>query len=155
MLNGSFCCSSITFHKVILASQPKDDEEVIDIDILRLQSAEKIVNGPWLGRKNSYFSSSTIVSVKLTNTENYRVWVAAIKLATNTRNKFGFIDGTCVKSTYASSALLSNQWERSSLLSRETLTDVKDAFAIIFREESHRGIASSFGYVSKPQANMA
>ncbi|GJY51025.1 hypothetical protein Tco_0441872, partial [Tanacetum coccineum] len=55
--------------------------------------------------------------------------------------------GTAVKSTYASSALLSNQWERG------TLTDVKDAFAIIFREESHRGIASSFGYVSKPQVS--
>ncbi|GKE57079.1 hypothetical protein Tco_1496264, partial [Tanacetum coccineum] len=33
---------------------------------------------------------------------------------------------------------------RSSLFSRETIPDVKDAFAIIiFREESHRGIASS------------
>ncbi|GKB47974.1 ribonuclease H-like domain-containing protein [Tanacetum coccineum] len=103
--------------------------------------------GNLLYLQNSDFSSSTIVSLKLTDTENYRVWVAAMKLATNTRNKTGFIDGTCVKSTYASSALLSNQWERG------TLTDVKDAFAIIFREESHRGIASSFGYVSKPQVS--
>nr|GEU93973.1 ribonuclease H-like domain-containing protein [Tanacetum cinerariifolium] len=38
---------------------------------------------------------------------------------------------------------------RSSLLSRETLPDVKDAFVIVSREESHRGIASSsFGSVS-------
>ncbi|GKE09567.1 ribonuclease H-like domain-containing protein, partial [Tanacetum coccineum] len=41
---------------------------------------------------------------------------------------------------------------RSSLVSKETLPDVKDAFAIISREESHRGIASSSSSsVSKPQ----
>nr|GEZ74968.1 ribonuclease H-like domain-containing protein [Tanacetum cinerariifolium] len=39
----------------------------------------------------------------------------------------------------------------SSLLARETLPDVKYAFAIISREESHRGIASSSSYVTKPQ----
>ncbi|GJR69502.1 hypothetical protein Tco_0015567 [Tanacetum coccineum] len=39
----------------------------------------------------------------------------------------------------------------SSLLYRENLPDVKDAFASISREESHRGIASSSsGFVSKP-----
>nr|GEY83076.1 ribonuclease H-like domain-containing protein [Tanacetum cinerariifolium] len=41
---------------------------------------------------------------------------------------------------------------RSSLLSRETLPDVKDAFVIVSREESHSGIASSSsGSISKPQ----
>nr|GFB24408.1 putative Gag-polypeptide of LTR copia-type [Tanacetum cinerariifolium] len=40
---------------------------------------------------------------------------------------------------------------RSSLLSRETLPDVKDAFAIVSREESHRGLdSSSSGFVTKP-----
>ncbi|GJY09399.1 ribonuclease H-like domain-containing protein [Tanacetum coccineum] len=35
--------------------------------------------------------------------------------------------------------------------SRETLLDVKDAFAIVFREDSHRGIAfSSSNFVTKP-----
>ncbi|GJV18018.1 hypothetical protein Tco_1363341 [Tanacetum coccineum] len=155
-----------------------------------------------------------------------------------TRNKTGFLDETCLKSTYANSDPMSNQWEkcnsivlswllnsvskdlflgqifsdnasevwtelketydkldgefnimtkfpkcscaaredvskhnqliklmqflmglndvfqpiRSSLLSRETLLDVKDTFAIISREESHRGIASSsFGFVTKSQ----
>nr|GEY09480.1 putative Gag-polypeptide of LTR copia-type [Tanacetum cinerariifolium] len=62
--------------------------------------------------QNSDFSSNTIISVKLTGTENYRVWVGAIKLAINTRNKTGFIDGSCVKYAYANSSLLSNQWER-------------------------------------------
>lgn len=57
-------------------------------------------------------SSSSIVSIKLTGTENYRVWSTAMKLAINTRNKAGFINGKCVKATYASSDVLSNQWER-------------------------------------------
>nr|GEW12770.1 hypothetical protein [Tanacetum cinerariifolium] len=41
---------------------------------------------------------------------------------------------------------------RSSLLARETLPDVKEAFAIIPREESHIGItSSSSSTVTKPQ----
>ncbi|GKC25489.1 hypothetical protein Tco_1027639, partial [Tanacetum coccineum] len=122
--------------------------------------------------------------------------IGNLDLAINTRNKTGFLDGTCLKSTYANSAPLSNQWERcnsimlswllnsvseelflgqifsdnafeflmglndvfqpirSSLLARNTLPNVKDAFAIISREESHRGIASSFsGSVTKPQVS--
>ncbi|GJW82025.1 putative RNA-directed DNA polymerase [Tanacetum coccineum] len=238
-------------------------------------SDDKISNldlGIPLHLQTSDINSNTIISVKLTRTENYRVWVAAIKLAINTRNKTGFLDETCLKSTYANSAPLSNQWEicnsivlswllnsvsrelflgqifsdnafevwaelketydkldgsitfillqkihnfkqgeltvskyylklnslwrefdimtklpkcscatrddvskhnqliklmqflmglndvfqpiKSSLLARVTLPDVKDAFAIISREESHRGIASSSsGSVTKPQVS--
>ncbi|GJR96578.1 ribonuclease H-like domain-containing protein [Tanacetum coccineum] len=65
--------------------------------------------GNLLHLQNSDFNSGTIISVKLTSTENYRVWAAAIKLAINTRNKTGFIDGTCLKSTYETSAPLSNR----------------------------------------------
>ena len=57
-------------------------------------------------------STSSIISVKLTGTENYRVWSTAMKLAINTRNKTGFIDGTCTKASYVSSEVLANQWER-------------------------------------------
>nr|GEY15785.1 ribonuclease H-like domain-containing protein [Tanacetum cinerariifolium] len=40
------------------------------------------------------------------------------------------------------------------LLSRETLPDVKDAFAIVSREESHRGLdSSSSGFMTKPQVS--
>ncbi|GKC02012.1 hypothetical protein Tco_0993622 [Tanacetum coccineum] len=43
---------------------------------------------------------------------------------------------------------------RSSLLSRETLPNIKDVFAIVSREESHKGIASSFsGSVPNPQVS--
>ncbi|GJW45197.1 ribonuclease H-like domain-containing protein [Tanacetum coccineum] len=62
--------------------------------------------------QNSDFNANTIISVKLTGTENYRVWAAAMKLVINTRNKTRFIDGSCIKSAYANSPALSNQWER-------------------------------------------
>ncbi|GJX64241.1 ribonuclease H-like domain-containing protein [Tanacetum coccineum] len=170
------------------------------VNVAGLQLLEELLLSEGL-RRNSDFSSNTIISVKLTGTENYRVWAAAMKLAINTRNKTGFIDGSYIKSAYANSApcLISGRdvWVKlketydkldrsiifnllqknygfkqaredvlkhnqlmklmqflmglnevfqpikSSLLSREALPDVKDNFAIISREESHRGIASS------------
>ncbi|GKA31357.1 ribonuclease H-like domain-containing protein [Tanacetum coccineum] len=36
----------------------------------------------------------------------------AMKIDLQARNKMGFVDGTCVKSTYVTNAPLSNQWER-------------------------------------------
>ncbi|GKA61323.1 putative RNA-directed DNA polymerase [Tanacetum coccineum] len=69
--------------------------------------------GNLLQLQNSDFNSATIISVKLIRTENYKVWAAAMKLAIiSTRNKTGFLDGTCLKSAYASSDSLSNQWDR-------------------------------------------
>nr|GEW69827.1 putative Gag-polypeptide of LTR copia-type [Tanacetum cinerariifolium] len=162
------------------------------INILTLQlnwcgyllcNSEDLISSLDLGNplhlQNSNFSSNTIISVKLTGTENYRVWAAAMILTINTRNKTGFINGTCVKSAYVNSAPMPNQWERCnfvvlswllnsvsedlflvdfflimllSLLTRETLSDVKDGFAIVSREDSQRGItSSSFGSVTKPQ----
>nr|GEX20172.1 ribonuclease H-like domain-containing protein [Tanacetum cinerariifolium] len=152
------------------------------IDWVVLCSSEDLISildlGNPLRLQKSDFNANTIISVKLTRTENYRVWAAAMKLAINTRNKTGFIDGACFKSTYANSVALSNQEDvskhnqliklmkflmglndvfqpiRSSLLSRETLSDVKDDFAIVSREESHRSIAScSSGSVTKSQVS--
>ncbi|GKC95924.1 ribonuclease H-like domain-containing protein, partial [Tanacetum coccineum] len=57
-------------------------------------------------------SSGALVNVKLTGCENYRVWAISMKIASQARNKMGFVDGTCVKSTYVTSVPLSNQWER-------------------------------------------
>ena len=62
--------------------------------------------------QNSDFNSPNIVSIKLTGPKNYRVWAAAMKLAINTRNKTGFIDGTCLKSAYEASPVFSSQWDR-------------------------------------------
>nr|GEW25279.1 ribonuclease H-like domain-containing protein [Tanacetum cinerariifolium] len=179
------------------------DASVVDLGILGVNYVdlcEDLISSLDLGNPlhlhNSDSSANTIISVKLTGTENYRVWVAAMKLAINTRNKTRFNDGSCVRSAYANCPALSNQWEmcnsivlswllnsvfedlflsqiffdnayeffmglndvfqpiRSCLLSTETLPDVKDAFAIVSKEESHRGLASSsFGSVTKPQVS--
>ncbi|GKD04453.1 ribonuclease H-like domain-containing protein, partial [Tanacetum coccineum] len=42
---------------------------------------------------------------------------------------------------------------RSSILTREILPEVKDAFVIISREESHRGIPASSFKTEKPQVS--
>ncbi|GJT85167.1 ribonuclease H-like domain-containing protein [Tanacetum coccineum] len=127
-------------------------------------------------------SIGALVNVKLTGCENYRVWATAMKIALQAKNKMGFVDGTCVKSTYDTSVPLSNQWERcnvvvlswllrkhqqlmklmqflmglddvyqpirSSLLTQPELPDVKDAFVIVCREESHRGLGTQYDSLS-------
>ncbi|GKC18696.1 ribonuclease H-like domain-containing protein [Tanacetum coccineum] len=61
-------------------------------------------------------SIGALVNVKLTGCENYRVWATAMKIALQAKNKMGFVDGTCVKSTYDTSVPLSNQWERCNVV---------------------------------------
>ncbi|GJY13628.1 ribonuclease H-like domain-containing protein [Tanacetum coccineum] len=100
----------------------------------------------------------TVVSVKLKGTENYQVWANAMLLTLEGKNKIGFIDGSCKKSI--TDVVLAKQWDRvnavvlgwilnsisgelSFILSRETLPDVKVAYAIISSEESHRMASGS------------
>nr|GEU33773.1 ribonuclease H-like domain-containing protein [Tanacetum cinerariifolium] len=182
---GALKFSYICFRRVLcvffVASLPPNLALVTRPRIVEVEvpSAFAIVQGNPLHLQTSDFNSNTIISVKLTGTKNYRVWAADMKLAINTRNKTGFLDGTCLKSTHANSASLSISGKDAillcclgclilflknyflvkfslimllSLLARETLPDVKDAFVIISREESHRGItSSSSGSVTKPR----
>nr|GEU56157.1 hypothetical protein [Tanacetum cinerariifolium] len=112
--------------------------------------------------QNSDFNSNTIVFVKLTSAENYMVWAGAMKLAINTRNKTGFIDGSCVKSAYANSHALSNQWERcNSIVLSWLLNSVsKDLFLgqIFSNNASERRISLRlsiffFWFCTKPQVS--
>ncbi|GKB84192.1 putative RNA-directed DNA polymerase [Tanacetum coccineum] len=66
--------------------------------------------------QNSDNSSSVLIPFKLQGTENYRIWNGAMKLALQARNKFSFVDGTCLKSTYATSNVLSAQWDRCNAM---------------------------------------
>ena len=54
----------------------------------------------------------TIISFKLTGTENFRVWRSSMIRALKARNKLGFIDGTVLKTAYANSIVLTRQWDR-------------------------------------------
>ncbi|GJW51941.1 zinc finger, CCHC-type containing protein [Tanacetum coccineum] len=49
-------------------------------------------------------SSTNLIPFKLLGAENYRIWVSVMKLALETRNKFAFLDGTCVKSAFQTMA---------------------------------------------------
>lgn len=54
--------------------------------------------------------NSTLVNFKLKGTENYKVWACAMELALETKNKIGFIDGTCIRSE--TNVVLAKQWDR-------------------------------------------
>ncbi|GKD40241.1 ribonuclease H-like domain-containing protein [Tanacetum coccineum] len=158
---------------------------------------------------NSDNNSSILVPFKLLGTENYRMWNNAMKLALQARNTYCFVDGTCLRDSFADSEVLCTQWDRcnvmvltwimnvvssdvymglvysendastwkdlnetydkvdgsmvynflqkigsvkqggstvavyyhrTALLTRDPFHDVKDAYAIVSREESHMGI---------------
>ncbi|XP_071695153.1 uncharacterized protein [Rutidosis leptorrhynchoides] len=55
-------------------------------------------------------STTALVSLKLKGTENYNVWSRAMTLALHTKNKFGFVDGSCKKSK--TDHVLMLQWNR-------------------------------------------
>ncbi|GJW38949.1 ribonuclease H-like domain-containing protein [Tanacetum coccineum] len=154
--------------------------------------------------QNSDNSNIALIPFKLLGTENYRIWSGAMKLALQARNKYGFVDGTCVKESYATSQVLSAQWDkcdamvltwimnvvsqdvymglvcdaskelglhqqlmklmqflmglddcyqpvRSSLLTRDPLPEVKDAYNVVSREESYRGVHETSGVVEYKQ----
>ncbi|GJZ88337.1 ribonuclease H-like domain-containing protein, partial [Tanacetum coccineum] len=65
---------------------------------------------------NSDNSSSVLVPFKLLGTENYRMWNNAMKLALQARNKYGFVDGSCVRDSYADSDVLCAQWDRCNAM---------------------------------------
>ncbi|XP_071694344.1 uncharacterized protein [Rutidosis leptorrhynchoides] len=58
----------------------------------------------------SDISSTPLITFKLKGTENYKSWSCAMKLALQTKNKMGFINGTLEKDE--EDEVLSNQWDR-------------------------------------------
>ncbi|GJV69522.1 putative RNA-directed DNA polymerase [Tanacetum coccineum] len=65
---------------------------------------------------NSDNSSYVLIPFKLLGTENYRMWNNAMKLALQARNKYGFVDGSCVRDSYADSDVLCAQWDRCNAM---------------------------------------
>ncbi|XP_019230258.1 PREDICTED: uncharacterized protein LOC109211210 [Nicotiana attenuata] len=55
-----------------------------------------------------------LVPIKLTGPENYALWSRAIKLALMGKGKLGFVDGTCVKSSYIGELIA--QWEKCDVI---------------------------------------
>ena len=72
-------------------------------------------------------TGTALVSIKLKGTENYNVWCGAMTLALETKNKLGFINGTCLKSDYDNDDVLSSQWNRcNSVVLTWILTSISD-----------------------------
>nr|GEW28618.1 ribonuclease H-like domain-containing protein [Tanacetum cinerariifolium] len=67
-----------------------------------------------LHANDSYETS--LISLKLTSAENYKVWANVMKLAIQTKNKMGFITSSCLKTDYAACNLLSDQWDRCNVV---------------------------------------
>ncbi|GJS30996.1 ribonuclease H-like domain-containing protein [Tanacetum coccineum] len=61
-------------------------------------------------------SNIALIPFKLLRIENYRIWASAFTLALQARNKFSFVDGTCLKETYVNSDVLSAQWDRCNAI---------------------------------------
>ncbi|GKA97589.1 ribonuclease H-like domain-containing protein, partial [Tanacetum coccineum] len=156
-------------------------------------------------------TSSSLIPFKLSGPENYRIWASVMKLALQARNKFAFVNGTCVifnllqqiscikqggsslADYYHRLHSLLREFDaltklptcvcdankeldthnklmklmqffmgldecylsvRSSLLIRDPLPEVKDAYVIVSREESHRGIPESSS-VTEAKLNAA
>ncbi|XP_071693141.1 uncharacterized protein [Rutidosis leptorrhynchoides] len=53
-----------------------------------------------------------LITQKLKGTENYNVWSCALKLSLQTKNKLGFIDGSCARFEYEDDDVLLGQWDR-------------------------------------------
>nr|GEX72728.1 hypothetical protein [Tanacetum cinerariifolium] len=59
---------------------------------------------------------ASIVNIKLTGVENYRVWGSAVKLALQIKNKIGFLTGSCLRSDYVASRPLLEQWDMCNVV---------------------------------------
>ncbi|GJV68973.1 ribonuclease H-like domain-containing protein [Tanacetum coccineum] len=59
---------------------------------------------------------ASIVSVKLTGVDNYRIWASAVKLALQVKHKIGFITGTYVRSDYLNGAPLLEHWDKRNAM---------------------------------------
>nr|GEY91040.1 ribonuclease H-like domain-containing protein [Tanacetum cinerariifolium] len=112
-----------------------------------------------------------IVNVKLVGAENYKMWAVAMKIALKGKNKMGFINGWILRSlsqelyvgqvyskiTFEVCDELKETYDKmdgSTILAKDPLPIVKDAFYVVSREESHRGLhpGGSDSYKSQPTA---
>ncbi|XP_071690729.1 uncharacterized protein [Rutidosis leptorrhynchoides] len=55
-------------------------------------------------------SGAPLITQKLKGTENYNVWSCALKLALQTKNKLGFIDGSCARFEYEDDDIAESVW---------------------------------------------
>nr|XP_043626033.1 uncharacterized protein LOC122597508 [Erigeron canadensis] len=84
-----------------------DSDNETDFEITRIS---KLDFGDPLYLHASDTTGTPLIGFKLLGTENYKVWACAIELALETKNKTGFIDGSCLKNY--DNPVLAKQWDR-------------------------------------------
>nr|GEV77411.1 hypothetical protein [Tanacetum cinerariifolium] len=107
--------------------------------------------------ENSDNSNYVIIPFKLLGTENYRIWSGAVKLALQARNncdaskELGLHQQLMKLMQFLMGLDDYYQPIRSFLLIRDPLPEVKDAYNVISREESHKGVHESSGVTESKQ----
>ncbi|GJR04437.1 hypothetical protein Tco_0527421 [Tanacetum coccineum] len=96
----------------------------------------------------------TVVSVKLKGTENYQVWSCAIYTC-HAVDDFEIHNSLMKLMQFLMGLDDTHMQIRSSILSRETLPDVRSAYAIISNEESHRVASGSIFETSQRSQTSA
>nr|GEV88699.1 hypothetical protein [Tanacetum cinerariifolium] len=89
-----------------------------DMEKLDLESGSKVVidvNNPLYLHSNDT-NGTPLIRLKLTRTENYRVWAAALKHCIHSKNKLRFLTGSCVKPDPEVDPFLAEQWESNAKL---------------------------------------
>nr|XP_043616026.1 uncharacterized protein LOC122587937 [Erigeron canadensis] len=81
-----------------------EEENVLGTSISKLDFGDKL----YLHASDTI--GTPLISFKLKGTENYKVWACAMELALETKNKMGFIIGTCEKPL--DNDILAKQWDR-------------------------------------------
>jgi len=94
--------------------------------------------------QSSDTSGVALIPMKLIGPENYGLWSRSMRLALLVKNKLGFVDGTCVKSTYKGD--LAIRWERCDavVLSWISATVAPELLTSIVYASSARKIWSDF-----------
>ncbi|GJR65424.1 ribonuclease H-like domain-containing protein [Tanacetum coccineum] len=79
-----------------------------------------------------------LISIKLTGVENDRIWASAIILALQTKSKMEFINGTCLRTDYASSNLLLEQWDSCNVVLKDTYDRVDGSIVFNLSDDNNR-----------------
>ncbi|GJW70050.1 kinase-like domain, phloem protein 2-like protein [Tanacetum coccineum] len=93
------------------AHEFKDDSLSMNMKFTSLEGTMFGLIGNPLHLHANDSNCASIVSVKLTNVDNYRIWASVMKLALQIKHKMGFVNGTCNRSAYLASASLLEQWD--------------------------------------------
>ncbi|GJR74932.1 ribonuclease H-like domain-containing protein [Tanacetum coccineum] len=76
--------------------------------------------------QNSDSSSFVLIPFKLLSIENYRIWSSAMKLSLQARNKSGFVDGSCLKESYATNVYMGMVYSKNAASIWKELNETYD-----------------------------